>query len=295
MNPINTPECISPETKHIPVAKYRKRGHDNLLFYAAAHEGFEILHIVEGHGHFIYDNHFFELRPSRLFLVNGSRFHYSNPDNPMEYIRNGVEFSQSDLIQILSVYNQSDMLEPFLYPSSTLCCIDLDEGTHASIDAIFQTITRELSQGELGCIPVAMGHVIQIIALALRKMHQGSSMDASWNITERHVVEIISYVEKKLAVFSLDQMAHELSLSKYHMCHLFKKSTGLTIQNYVLARRLDKARYLLSTSNASISEISESLGFSSFSLFSRCFRQANHMTPREYRRTQSAQMRISSL
>lgn len=79
------------------------------------------------------------------------------------------------------------------------------------------------------------------------------------------------------------------------MCHLFKKSTGLTIQNYVLARRLDKARYLLSTSNASISEISESLGFSSFSLFSRCFRQANQMTPREYRRTQSAHMRISSL
>ncbi len=292
----NSPnEYFSSEKKHISIAKYHKRGHDNLLFYAATHEGFEILHIIEGHGHFIYDNHFFELKPNRLFFVNGNRFHYSNPDNPMEYVRNAVEFSQNDFIHILSIYEQSNILEPFLYPSSSLCCIDLSEAANTAIDGIFQVITKELSKQELGCAPVAMGHVIQIIALALRNMQCIDPSDASWNITERHVVEIISYVEKNLSAFSLNDMADELSLSKYHMCHLFKKSTGLTIQNYVLARRLDKARYLLSTSNTPISEISEELGFSSFSLFSRCFRQANNVTPREYRKIQGAQMRISSL
>ena len=279
-------EYIYPENRHIRISKYHKCGVDDRLFYAATHDEFEILHILDGHGYFIYDDRFFELKPDRLFLIDGRRFHYTNPSNPMTYTRNAVEFSQSDFIHILSLYDQYDLMEPFLHSGSALCCVDLGKEGSQAIDRIFASITGELCRGELGAIPISMNGVIHIIALALREGKKTAASDTPLNITERHVIDIIRYIEENMADFSLDAMADALSLSKYHMCHLFKKATGLTIQNYLLVKRLDRARYLLTSSDLPISEISETLGLSSFSLFSRCFRQTNNMTPREYRASQ---------
>ena len=282
--------------EHFAIAKYHMRGHDTRLFRANSHNEFELLQIIEGQGHFIYEGRFFELRPNRLFLVNGRRLHYTNPDDPRAYLRNVVEFSCDDLINILSIYNQVDLLEPFLHPNTSVCCIDLNEETSRIIDGMFRDISLELLDNKPGCVPVSMSYVIRIIACSLRnKVQSNDPKNRPWNIKEQHVIDIINYLTDHLAQFSFDDMSEELSLSKYYICHLFKQTTGLTVQNYLLARRFEKARQLLATSDLSVSQISEALGFSSFSLFSRCFRQAHNMTPVEFRRQQRSQTRFPAL
>jgi len=63
----------------------------------------------------------------------------------------------------------------------------------------------------------------------------------------------------------------------------FHKETGFGISNYVKFARIERAKLLLATSDQSIQEISDQLGFTTRNYFTRCFRDVTGMTPKEFR------------
>ena len=63
----------------------------------------------------------------------------------------------------------------------------------------------------------------------------------------------------------------------------FHKETGFGISDYVKFARIERAKLLLSTSDRSIQEISDQLGFTTRNYFTRCFRDVTGMTPKEFR------------
>ncbi len=71
-------------------------------------------------------------------------------------------------------------------------------------------------------------------------------------------------------------------MSKYHFLRVFKSVTGATPLDYRDRIRIDHAKELLKNSNFSVSEISESLGFSSLAYFSAAFKKATGLSPTEY-------------
>ena len=221
---------------------------------------------------------------NRLFLINASRFHYSNPDNTGNYIRNGIEFSPSDFISLFRIFEQQDFLEPFIRPNSRFSCIDLDDSNNREVDGLFLELFKEISEKPAGYLMTAFGTIIKILSIAIRNADQAADIHFSSGTPGCHIMRIISYIEQHLADFDLQKMAGELCLNKYYLCHLFKESTGLTIHNYLFGKRLEAARPALSSTDTPISQIAMDLGFSSFSLFSRNFKGAVGMTPREYRK-----------
>jgi AraC-like DNA-binding protein len=78
----------------------------------------------------------------------------------------------------------------------------------------------------------------------------------------------------------LRQLAH---VSPAHLSRVTRQYFGMTPTDLVTNLRLRHAMMLLSTTVESVGIIAERSGFSSASYFSNCFRQANHMSPREYR------------
>lgn len=274
-----------PGDKHLKMVRHHVCGLDERLFYAGFHDDFEILHVIDGTGHFVYDNKFYELKPNRIFLINASRFHYSNPDNPEEYVRNGAEFSPSDFISLFHIFEQPDFLTPFLTPNSHFSCIDLSDNDSRTVDTLFRELLCEVSGRPAGYMMNSFGIIIKILSIAVRSAGQNNGPGLSPGAPKYHVVSIITYISEHLGDFNLQKMAAELSLNKYYLCHLFKESTGLTIHNYLFVKRLEAARFRLSSTTDPISDIAMDLGFSSFSLFSRSFKSATGITPREYRKS----------
>lgn len=68
-----------------------------------------------------------------------------------------------------------------------------------------------------------------------------------------------------------------------YFTRLFRKETGVGISDYVKKVRIERAKVLLDTSESSIQEISDSLGFTSRNYFTYSFRDVTGMTPVEYR------------
>jgi AraC family transcriptional regulator of arabinose operon len=82
---------------------------------------------------------------------------------------------------------------------------------------------------------------------------------------------------------SLDELVSASGYSRFHFCRLFKEETGQTPWQYVLERRLERARELLLGGQLSVKEISARLGFSHPDYFARLFKRSSGVTPRQYR------------
>jgi AraC family transcriptional regulator len=96
--------------------------------------------------------------------------------------------------------------------------------------------------------------------------------------------QLAEFIDSQLAeAISLGQLASLCALSEYHFARMFRVSFGLPPHQYVLARRLSRARELLRASSQPLGEIALACGFASASHFTNRFRQALGGTPGEYR------------
>ncbi len=102
---------------------------------------------------------------------------------------------------------------------------------------------------------------------------------------ERIVSEIRSMLEEDLRRnFSLTDLAKHFSVSKQHLCHLYKQQTGRSIIEDVNECRMDHAAELLLNGATPISEICYRCGFNDLSYFYRTFKQRFGLNPGEFRK-----------
>jgi AraC-like DNA-binding protein len=79
---------------------------------------------------------------------------------------------------------------------------------------------------------------------------------------------------------TLHEMAAAAAMSRYHFQRLFRATIGLTPREYVAARRMENARRMLTNSELTVAQISESLGFSDPAHFRRSFHRQFNASPR---------------
>jgi AraC family transcriptional regulator len=96
---------------------------------------------------------------------------------------------------------------------------------------------------------------------------------------------VVEYIEEHLdASPSLEQMAEVAGLSPYHFARQFRTATGLPPHQYVIARRVERAKELLQVgTNLSLTEVATCAGFSDQSHFSHHFRRLVGITPGQFR------------
>ena len=83
---------------------------------------------------------------------------------------------------------------------------------------------------------------------------------------------------------SLDTVARDLGVSKYHLSHVFSEKIGQSFSSYLASIRVDCACALLAGTNRSVTEIAAESGFESQRSFFRAVGARCGMTPRAYRR-----------
>lgn len=84
--------------------------------------------------------------------------------------------------------------------------------------------------------------------------------------------------------FTMGELARSLRMSESYLRSLFRRHFGVSIGHYVRESRLAKAAGLIDNSDLNFSQIAEECGFDSVYSFSRAFKRANGISPREYRK-----------
>ena len=96
---------------------------------------------------------------------------------------------------------------------------------------------------------------------------------------------IEEYVEENLARnLSLHDLSQQLGMNVYFFVRAFKRSTGVPPHQYVLRRRVERAKAFLLNPGISIADIALRCGFATQSHLTATFNRLTSLTPGEYRR-----------
>ncbi len=77
----------------------------------------------------------------------------------------------------------------------------------------------------------------------------------------------------------LSDVAAHVHLSESYLAALFKSYTGQSFRNYLLERKMDKARSLLLMEHRSIGDVAEMLGYEDYRAFTRAFKKQTGLRP----------------
>lgn len=95
--------------------------------------------------------------------------------------------------------------------------------------------------------------------------------------------DLLQYItENHCSELSVKMLGQKFNYSVSTISHLFKKNSGMSINQYIEKLRLDEAKWLLKHSELSIIEISDSLGFCNPAYFSYVFKKNFGVSPRNY-------------
>ena len=98
------------------------------------------------------------------------------------------------------------------------------------------------------------------------------------------VQRAISFIDGHLDdELSLPQIAGALGISPYHFAHVFRTAVGVAPHQYVIRRRVERAKQLLQTTDLPIVEIALVVGCANQSHFSALFHRHTGLTPHAYR------------
>lgn len=101
--------------------------------------------------------------------------------------------------------------------------------------------------------------------------------------------QILGYIHLRFDHFdlSLEGIAMELKLPVYYLSRFFKEKASCTFTDYITKLRMDRAKELLSSSQMSVRDIVNSVGYTDPSSFMRKFKKLEGITPGEYRQLNS--------
>lgn len=119
------------------------------------------------------------------------------------------------------------------------------------------------------------------LALAIHLLGRyPASFKASYGLPPRQLRRLTEYVEEHLDHdLSLDQLAAVVGVSASHLKTVFKRSTGLPVHEYVVQRRVERARTLLVQGELPAAQVALEAGFAHQSHMARWMRRILGVTP----------------
>lgn len=117
-------------------------------------------------------------------------------------------------------------------------------------------------------------------------------MEQSWHPESKTVsrkrlelVEIKNYLDEHYTErIVLDDLSEKYYINKYYLIKIFKETYGSTINGYIIAKRITRAKQLLRFTDMTVDEIGNAVGMGDANYFSRTFRKVEGISPREYRK-----------
>lgn len=106
-------------------------------------------------------------------------------------------------------------------------------------------------------------------------------------LSSAQLAHVATYIDENLeSKLSLAELAQVANMNLYRFARAFKQSIGVSPHQHVLKQRIERAKFLLATTNLTLQDIAYQLGFSSQSHFTTAFRRSVGVTPKAFRAAQ---------
>lgn len=225
------------------------------------------LYIMEGEFHLEYEGGCYTAIQGDIVLINGQKPHFYYSGKHCDFIY--IHYSGHDSIQLtdyLIGQNQSPLFKVENHPL-------IRRLVHTAVEKLY--CNEEVGDIELSCI-------IYNCLCRLKEYSGGSTLLSDTG--SRTIADSILFIRRNVKEdLTLDILAGHASLSPYYFAHLFKKEIGVPPMEYIARYRINMAKTILKTTQQSVGEIADSLGYSSSSSFINAFTRRVGVSPLKFR------------
>ncbi|CAG7626072.1 AraC family transcriptional regulator [Paenibacillus allorhizosphaerae] len=249
------------------------------------HRGIEILFVHQGNGQLVLNNRMYPLNSGCIIFIQPFQLHrvHFEVSDECPYERSVLIFEPLSFVPYLKLFSRIHRFFEHMWKDDLNNQVFRMNHDKDFIIAILERLYKEFP-GRAGNDNVEDAAPLLIHILDYLHSLNEDSYSLGMPRKESHVEKVLQWVEEHYPEpFNLDVLAEELHLSKHHISHLFRKKTGSSITDYLIARRIRQACWLLETETISLEQIGSLVGIPNYSYFCRIFKKNTGLTPNQYR------------
>lgn len=260
---------------------HRAAGYDMNTFHM--HKKYEVYYQTQGTRRYYINDSAYLINAGSLVLIGPDEVHKTSSEGNSAHVRFVINFSRAYLESLFAVFPDVDFFSCF---ETGVHVVNVPLKQQALIESAFQML-YDTRDDALATASAERQLVLSNLLLTSKKLVSTARSEslAETRISNKTIDKIQSYISTHYAdSFTLAQIAAQFYISPYYLSHLFKKTTNLSVVEYINSVRLTAAKNYFENTDFKITSVAEDTGFSTTAHFSRVFKEGTGLSPQQYRK-----------
>ena len=253
-----------------------------------AHDGYELYMCLSGRGKMLAGGRVHEVAAGSLVVIHPGALHMPR-SVPKEPFHRYIVSIDKDYLEELADQESGfggNAVTRWLPKEEPSICWQLNGRQLLALQDILAQLERELDERK-ECFSLAAHSLVLQLFVGLGRYQEEQAPGTAGNGERKQLVEEMMglVAEGYRETLRIESLCRRFHLSRSYLHRIFKQETGLSITEYLIAYRINKAKEALESSSMPLAEVALSSGFQDLSHFCRMFKRLTGVTPGHYRRS----------
>ena len=238
------------------------------------HEFDKLVLLLSGRVDYAVEDSLYTLRPWSVLLVKHHTIHRASIDRSVPYERIILYLDRQYFERCLPEAGLMDCFEAA--DRSGRCLLQPNETQRRALQQLIDSYESSAADRDFGAQALRDTLVMQMLIQVSR---MGVGLAPAERTEDPKMRRVLSYINDNLSgELTVEALAEQVYLSRYHFMRLFKAQTGSTVHAYVRQKRLLTAARLIREGVPAVQAAAES-GFGDYSAFHRAFKASFGVSP----------------
>lgn len=244
------------------------------------HDFYECYLFISGDVTYLIEGKTYYLKPGDIILINSKELHQAIVNNKDATYERIVLWMNRNFLKELSS-KETDL---------TLCfegedkknVLRADFDTQKNVRLLLNKILNLQNYKGIGHELIYKAYIVELMVY-INNIAFNNKEKLMVDIKKSNIIDgVIDYINDHLEEdITVDELAEQVYLSKFHLSREFKKHTGTTIHRYIVQKKLIKAKELI-LHNIPVIDVYKQCGFGDYSNFFRTFKNEYGITPKQF-------------
>ncbi len=246
------------------------------------HEFDKIVLLLSGKVDYIVEGITYTLKPGSVLLVRHHAIHKAIIDITQPYNRVILYLDRKYFERTMP---NAGLMECFKTADSAREYMLLpDKKDQKDLNSLIQSYETAEKDARYGSQVMRDTLVMQMLVIINRISSSGAAGPKADRHFDEKIRRVLSYINENLSGdLSVNVLADQVYLSRYHFMRLFKLQTGSTVHSYVRQKRLLYAARLI-REGVPAGQAASECGFNDYSVFNRAFRDSFGVRPADLKK-----------
>lgn len=250
------------------------------------HNTYELYYLEEGQRYYFIGNQTYLVKAGDVVLIKPDQIHKTSMAGESYHSRILLQIDGELVKPVLKACGLGGM--DTVYGEDAVI-LSIPEEKRQGILQLLHGIYRETAEKQKNYMAGVKLKVAELLLELTRyqktnQFWQENQKAQTWKHQKVH--EVAAYLMKHPETGeSLEELAKRFFISKSYLSRIFREVTSFTVNEFKNVSRIKKSQQLLASSDYSITEISDVLGFENLTYYERVFKKYSGMSPLKYRKS----------